>query len=118
MTEPNLYLRDTTGGSTWGDPSLTSRDQFIDYQMFLAAQCVIPIDDVSELPADAHIRANGVFTDVEDLIEYLERGGLVIPLPEGDPEGTYAPVGFVYATATQMPDGTFEYQVYIRDDSD
>ena len=117
MTTPEEYVRDTTGGGTWGNLSQQSRADFVSYQWNLVNNATIIVESEAQLPGDAHIRANGVFNDAEDLLDYLERGGLVIPTPGGE-FGEYAPVGFVYVIATLLPDDTYQYQVYIRDDSE
>ncbi len=44
------------------------------------------------IPADASIRPAGAFTDAQDALGYLERGGLVTVSDAGD----NIPVGFVY----------------------
>jgi hypothetical protein len=72
------------------------------------------ITDLADLPADANIRARGYFVDPGDLLEYLERGGMV-----STQNGQYVPVSWVYLYKT-WNEGLQEYtyQVYIRDTSE
>ena len=71
-------------------------------------------ENIGDLPTDAHIRARGLFTDPDDMREYLERGGLV-----STSGGEYQPLSWVwilksYSDLLQE----YTYQVFIRDTSD
>lgn len=71
-------------------------------------------ENIGDLPTDAHIRARGLFTDPQDMREYLERGGLV-----STSGGEYQPLSWVwilksYSDLLQE----YTYQVFIRDTSD
>jgi hypothetical protein len=72
------------------------------------------ITTVENLPADAHIRANGYFDDPLAFQDYLEQGGLITYDDEGNPVKT----GLVYVVEeTDEVDGSLYYQVYITDNS-
>jgi hypothetical protein len=81
-------------------------------------ELAIVVSSPAELPEDATIRPNGLFVDLFDVAEYLERGGLVIPIQDENGNVTgWEPVGFVYVIPHENEDGSIEYQVYIRDES-
>jgi hypothetical protein len=82
-------------------------------------ELAIVVDSVGDLPPDATIRPNGLFIDLYDVAEYLETGGLVVPVQDENGKTTgWQPVGFVYVIASEREDGAIEYQIYIRDDSE
>ena len=120
MSSPLDHDKDiVTGGGEWGDTSLPSIDDARDYIAERMEEVAIIVEDTGDLPGDAHIRPNGLFIDLDDVIEYLERGGLVASTGV-DENGVehYQPLGFVYIIPHVRDDDDIEYQVYIRDDSD
>lgn len=72
------------------------------------------VTDIGDIPGTASARANGVFTDAESAMEYLETGGLVASTDTGD----YEPMSFVYLY--QRFDAVLDclvWEVYIDQDT-
>jgi hypothetical protein len=116
MTDKLDHHKDeVTGGGEWGDTSLPSIDDARAYIASRMEELAIVVENASELPPDADIRPNGRFMDIDDVAEYLERGGLVIA-GETDENGVehWQPGGLVYIIAEEEPDGSIWYQVYIK----
>lgn len=112
-------LDQMTGGGDYGDPSLSSASDVRGYIALRMDELAIVVPDVGSLPGDATIRPNGLFIDLYDVAEYLERGGLVVPILGVDGKTTgWEPIGFVYIVPHTNEDGSIEYQVYIRDTSE
>jgi hypothetical protein len=122
MTLPSEFdkpLDQMTGGGAYGDLSLSSAQDVRDYIASRMDELAIVVDSISDLPDDATIRPNGLFIDLYDVAEYLETGGLVVPVQDENGKTTgWQPIGFVYVIATEREDGAVEYQIYIRDDSE
>lgn len=72
------------------------------------------ITDPDDLPANTSIRLSGGFTDSQDALGYLERGGLATVTETGE----HLPTSFVYFVQ-YWDEVLFEYvyQTYISDDS-
>lgn len=121
MTTPSEFdkpLDQMTGGGDYSDPTLSSAADVRDYIASRMEELAIVVPDIASLPEDASIRPNGLFIDLYDVAEYLETGGLVVPIQDENGKTTgWEPIGFVYVIATENPDGSIEYQIYIRDDS-
>jgi hypothetical protein len=122
MTLPSEFdkpLDQMTGGGAYGDLSLSSAQDVRDYIASRMDELAIVVDSIGDLPDDATIRPNGLFIDLYDVAEYLETGGLVVPVQDENGKTTgWQPIGFVYVIATEREDGAIEYQIYIRDDSE
>jgi hypothetical protein len=122
MTLPSEFdkpLDQMTGGGAYGDLSLSSAQDVRDYIASRIDELAIVVDSIGNLPDDATIRPNGLFIDLYDVAEYLETGGLVVPVQDENGKTTgWQPIGFVYVIATEREDGAIEYQIYIRDDSE
>ena len=72
------------------------------------------VTDLEDLPPTATSRANGVFTDAQSAMEYLDEGGLVAI----DDMGEYVPMSWVHFF--QYFDegiGTMVWEVWIEKDS-
>lgn len=112
-------LDQMTGGGAYSDPSLSSAADVRDYIASRMEELAIVVAGVGDLPPDASIRANGLFIDLYDVAEYLETGGLVVPVQDANGNTTgWIPTGFVYIIPQTREDDSIEYQVYIRDSSE
>lgn len=72
------------------------------------------VTDLIDIPGTASARANGVFTETEAMMDYLETGGLVASTDTGD----YEPMSFVYLY--QRFDDVLNclvWEVYIDEDT-
>lgn len=70
--------------------------------------------DVEDIPISASVRANGVFTDADDMGTYLENGGLVVT----DEFGNREPMSFIWVHK-YYDDVLLQnvYQVYIDENT-
>lgn len=103
-----------TGGGGEGDPSLSSDDiqQNMDNTVSLFGNFT---EFQGDIPSSASGRPNGVFFDPDDLMEYLQSGGLLFLNPDtGEP--TPNPIVWIYKD-TDADTGEVEYQVFIDDES-
>lgn len=115
MTDHTQNIQDwATGDGGEGSPSLPTSDiqdnldsevstfgNFTEYQ--------------GDIPDTASARPNGVFFDPDDLMEYLQSGGLLFINPDtGLP--TPNPIVWIYKSV-DPEDGSAEYEVYIDDES-
>lgn len=103
-----------TGGGGEGDPALSSSD--IQQNMNdVVSQFGQFTQYFGDIPDTASVRPNGVFFDPDDLMEYLQSGGLLFLNPDtGEP--TPNPIVWIYQNVD--PDtGEIEYEVYIDDES-
>ena len=103
-----------TGGAGEGQPALSVSEirAAIDAEFGTLGEVVTP----SELPADASIRANGMFDDPAALEDWLVNGGLLAYDVNGNP----VKLGLCYLTLEQDPidQDEYYYQVWIRDSSE
>mgnify|MGYP001568286255 CR=1 FL=1 len=69
--------------------------------------------DQGDIPASATSRPRGAFEDYNDLVNYLDSGGLTIY----DGGGGGVPNPIVYILAVEQPDGHVIYEVWIDDNT-
>ncbi len=70
--------------------------------------------DISDLPLTASGRANGIFASYDDLLEYLEGGGLVLRNENLEPVPN--PIIHIVRQNNEYSDGVL-YYVYIDEES-
>lgn len=115
MSNHNDNLIDwVTGGGDEGDPAQSSTNVQSNLDG-AAAQLGNLTGLMGDIPSTASARPNGTFFDPDDLMEYLQSGGLVFLDPDtGEPIPN--PIVWIYRNV-DTDTGQVEYEVYIDDES-
>ena len=114
MTTPLERWQDwITGGGGTGDPAQNVPDIQVSVESFLSQIGTLHAD-LSDVPASASIRPNGVFSDPNDLMAYLDGGALLFLDEDLNP----FPNPIVHIVREFDPDDDSEiYRVYVDENS-